>query len=148
MCQAGGGPGRPAGVADALAMLDRALDVLAGVDAASLPTGVQADVLRALERAQSRQVAVRARVLSAFMAQDGCAADGQGTAKAWLRWQTRITRPAAAASAGWARRLDQHPGIAAALAGGVLSASWAKAICTWTARLPEDRRADADAILG
>ena len=96
MCQAGGGPGRPASVADALAMLDRALDALAGADASSLPTGVQADVLRALECAQSRQVAVRARVLSAFMAQDGCAADGQGTAKAWLRWQTRITRPAAA----------------------------------------------------
>ncbi|MGE5135978.1 MAG: DUF222 domain-containing protein [Gemmatimonadota bacterium] len=29
----------------------------------------------------------------------------------------------------------------------MLSASWAKAICTWTGRLPEDRIADADAIL-
>ena len=114
MCQSGGEPEQPAGVAGALAMLDRALDALADADAAALPTGVQADALRALERAQSRHTAVRARMLAAFIAQDGCTADGQGTAKAWLRWQTRVTRAAAAASAGWARRLDQHPGIAAA----------------------------------
>ncbi|MGE5134954.1 MAG: DUF222 domain-containing protein [Gemmatimonadota bacterium] len=135
------------GVAGALAMLDRALDALAGVDAASLPAAVRADALRALERAQSRQTAVQARVLSAFMHQDDCATDGQGSAKAWLRWQTRVTRPAAGASIGWARRLGQHPGIAAALAGGELSASWAKAVCGWTDRLPASRRADADAIL-
>ena len=147
MCQAGGGPEQPAGVTGALAMLDRALDALAGADAASLPTGVQADTLRALERAQSRHTAVRARILAAFVTQDGCTADGQGTAKAWLRWQTRVTSTAAAASVGWARRLDQHPGIAAALADGDLSQSWAKAICAWTDRLPEDRRADADQIL-
>ncbi len=147
MCQAGGDPEQPVGVAGALAMLDRALDALAGVDAASLPAAVRADALRALERAQSRQTAVQAWVLSAFMHQDDCATDGQGSAKAWLRWQTRVTRPAAAASIGWARRLGQHPGIAAALAGGELSASWAKAVCGWTDRLPVSRRADADAIL-
>ncbi len=73
--------GQPAGVAGALAMLDRALGALAAADAASLPAGVQADVLRAPERAQSRQVAVRAQVLSAFMARGGCTADGQGTGR-------------------------------------------------------------------
>ena len=138
---------QPMGASEALVMLDRALDALASVDAASLPAGLQAGALRALERAHSRQVAVRARVLSAFTAQNGCAADGQGTAKAWLRWQTRVTTSAAAVAVGWARRLGQHPGIATALAGGELSESWAKAICGWTDRLPAENRADADQIL-
>ena len=40
----------PATVGDALAMLDRALAALAGADAGSLPTAVQAEALRALER--------------------------------------------------------------------------------------------------
>jgi hypothetical protein len=42
---------QPSGVAEALTMLDRALDHLAAVDAASLPTSAQAEVLLALERA-------------------------------------------------------------------------------------------------
>jgi hypothetical protein len=143
MCQAASTPG----VGEALAMLDRALDALADADAASLPTQTQTDVLRALERAQSRHTAIRSRVLSAFVAQDGCQADGQGTARAWLRWQTRVTTPAAAGMVAWARRLAAHPRIAAALAGGQLSQSWAKVICGWTGRLPEENRADADQIL-
>jgi Domain of unknown function (DUF222) len=37
--------------------------------------------------------------------------------------------------------------IAAALAGGEISASWARAVCGWNDRLPEDMRGDADQIL-
>jgi hypothetical protein len=40
------------------------------------------------------------------------------------------------ATVGWARRLAAHPVIAHALAGGQLSASWARAICGWSDRLP------------
>jgi hypothetical protein len=50
----------PATVGDALAMLDRALAALAGADAGSLPTAVQAEALRALERAEARRTAARA----------------------------------------------------------------------------------------
>src|SRR5262249_14243056 len=39
------------------------------------------------------------------------------------------------------------PVIAGALAAGDLSESWAKQICEWTGRLPEDRQSDADEIL-
>ena len=42
--------GSPAGVAEALAMLDRALDHLNTTDAASLPSAAQAEALRALAR--------------------------------------------------------------------------------------------------
>jgi hypothetical protein len=137
----------PAGVAAALDMLDRSLAYLATADTGSLPPAVQADALRALGRAEARHTAAQARVLGTFAAQGGFEDDGHGTARTWLRWQTRITTGAAAAAVGWARRLAAHPVIAAALASGELSQSWARHICEWTDRLPEERRGDADEIL-
>jgi len=86
-------------------------------------------------------------MLAAFDAQDGHEDDGHGSARAWLRWQTRVTKTAAVAAVAWSRRLDAHPVIAQALAHGEISASWARAICGWSERLPEDRRDDADQIL-
>ena len=78
-------------------------------------------------------------------------ADTKTTGKAQqergLRWQTRITNGAAAGAVGWARRLAAHPEVGQALAAGDISASWAREICSWTARLPEGNQADADAIL-
>jgi hypothetical protein len=87
-------------MADALAMLDRALSALAAADAGSLPTPVQAQALRALERAEAKHTAVRAQILAAFTAQDGFEDDGQGSARMWLRWQTRVTKAAAAGAVG------------------------------------------------
>ena len=99
----------PATVGDALAMLDRALAALVAADAGSLPTAVQAQALRALEQAEARHTAARARILAAFTAQDGYERDGQGSARTWLRWQARVTRGAAAVATAWARRLAAHP---------------------------------------
>ena len=141
------GPREPASVTEALAMLDRALEALASADAASLPTSVQAQALRMLERAEARHTAARAQILAAFGAQDGYEDDGQCSARMWLKWQTRVTTNAAAAAVGWARLLTAHPVIARALANGELSASWARAVCGWSERLPEHNRDDADAIL-
>jgi hypothetical protein len=59
----------PVNVADALAMLDRALGALAAADAGSLTAPMQARALRALERAEARHTAVRAQILAAFTAQ-------------------------------------------------------------------------------
>jgi hypothetical protein len=142
-----GGVCEPPSVAEALRLLDRALDFLNAADVAGLPATTQAEALRALEAAQARQTAAQARLLGAFMAQDGFAADGQGSARAWLRWQTRITGAAAATAVGWVKRLAGHPVIARALARGELSASWARQICDWTGRLPRQHWAEADAIL-
>jgi hypothetical protein len=139
--------GSPAGVAEALAMLDRALDHLNTADAASLPSAVQAEALRALARAEAKHTAARSRVLAAFAGQGGFEEDGHGTARAWLKWQTRVSTGAAAGAVGWARRLAAHPVIAAALGTGELSPSWARHICDWTSRLPEDRQGDAGQIL-
>jgi hypothetical protein len=134
-------------VAEALAMLGRALDHLNAADVASLPASVQAEALRALGQAEAKHTAARARALGAFAAQGGFEDDGHGTARTWLKWQTWITTGAAAGAIGWVRRLAAHPVIEQALTAGELSPSWARQICDWTDRLPEAQRGDADQIL-
>ena len=141
------GLGQPATVAEALGMLDRALDHLNAADAASLPSGVQAEALRALERAGAKHTAARARMLAAFAGQAAYEDEGQGSARAWLKWQTRVTTGAAAGAVGWARRLAAHPVIGEALAAGELSESWARQVCAWTNLLPEAQQGAADEIL-
>ena len=140
-------PQQPVSVGTALVTLERALDALNAADVASVPAAVQAQALRALERAEAKHTAARARVLAAFTAQDGYEDDGQGSARMWLRWQTRVTKAAAVGAVGWMRRLAAHPVIAQALADGQISASWARAVCGWSDRLPADLRGDADQIL-
>jgi len=140
-------PTMPADTGQALAMVRAGLGYLAACDAGSLGTAAQAAALTGLEAAEAQHTAARARVLSAFTAQHGYEADGQYGAAAWLRAITRVTRAAAGAATGWARRLAAHPVIAAALAAGQLPVSLARLICDGTDQLPEDLRADADGIL-
>ena len=140
-------PAVPSSMAQALAMVRAGLGYLSSCDAAELGTPVQAEALIGLEQAEAQHTAARARLLAAFSAQQGHHADGQYGPAAWLRAVTHVTPGAAGAAVKWARRLAAHPLIAAALAAGQLSSSWAKMICQWTDRLPEERRADADAIL-
>jgi hypothetical protein len=137
----------PANAADALAAVRAGLDYLAGLDATELTTAEQADCLRGLAAAESVQLAATAKVLAAFSAANGPDVDGFATAKGWLRYQARITRPAAGAAVAWMRRLTAHPTIAAALAAGRLSPSWARQLCEWSELLPEDARERADQIL-
>ena len=47
----------------------------------------------------------------------------------------------------WARRAAAHPLVAQALAAGEVSESYARTICQWTDKLPENCREDADEIL-
>ncbi|HVB43461.1 MAG TPA: DUF222 domain-containing protein [Streptosporangiaceae bacterium] len=140
-------PQSPASTGEALATLDRTLAYLAGVDAASLTSAEQAECLRGLERAESLRTAAQASVLTAFDAHGGFEADGQGSARSWLRWQARITSSAASAAMAWTRRLAAHPAVRDALAGGGISVSWARQVCDWVDLLPESARADAEAIL-
>jgi hypothetical protein len=125
------------------------LGFLAHADAAGLPGPVQADCLRGLELALAVHTAARARVLAAFTAQGGYEDDGQGSPRTWLTWQTRVTRPAAAAALGWTRRLAGHPAVRDALAQAAVSQSWARQICDWTDQLPAGHRDRdrADAIM-
>ncbi len=147
MCTAGQVPAAPASAAQAVAMVRAGLGWLATADTASLPTTIQAEALRGLEQAASMHVAARSRVLDAFHAQAGYEDDGQGSARTWLKWQTRITGAAAYGAMAWMRRLGAHRTVGDALAAGQLSESWARQICDWTDPLPADVRADADEFL-
>ncbi|MBV9381751.1 MAG: DUF222 domain-containing protein [Streptosporangiaceae bacterium] len=137
----------PASAAEALGMLDAALDYLNTAESAGLSPAAQADALAALGRAQSKQIAAHAAILGAFTASSGYEADGHGGPVPWLMQVTRVTKGAARGAAGWMRRLKGHPGVARALASGGISESWARQLCDWTDRLPEENRQAADAIL-
>jgi Domain of unknown function (DUF222)/HNH endonuclease len=147
-------PGEPgqrsatlASTGQALAALRDALTFLATTDATALTVAEQADCLRGLQRAESVRIAAQTAVLDAFA--DGCgyADDGQGSARSWLRWQTRITGSAAYVAMAWTRRLAEHPRLREALAASTISESWARQFSDWTDLLPASARSDADAIL-
>ncbi len=147
MCLAGQAPAAPSNAAQAVAMVHAGLDWLATADPTTLTTAEQAGCLRGLEQAQAKHTAARSQVLSAFDAQCGYEDDGYGSARTWLKWQTRMTGGAAAGALGWARRLAAHRVVRDALAGGEVSESWARQFCEWTDLLPEDHRDGADATL-
>jgi Domain of unknown function (DUF222)/HNH endonuclease len=142
-----GGTARLGSTADAIAAVTSGLQYLARVDALALGAAGQAGCLRALEAAEAMHTAARVNVLAAFSTGQGYQADGCGSERSWLVWQTRVTRSAAGGSVAWLRRLRGHRPIWEALAAGTLSPSWARQICEWTDRLPADSREDADVIL-
>ena len=138
----------PDSPAQALAFVAAGLEYLAHANPVEWGAGVQADCLRALAVAESRQAAVHARVLQAFSVPGGgLAGDGHRSPRVWLSWQTAATHRAAAMKVSWMHRLNAHPLVADALAGATVSSSWAQQIMDWTRRLPEDVRGDADAEL-
>ena len=111
--------------ADAVGMLDASLDHLAAVDWASLGTQAHGEMLAGLQRAQAKLTAVNAAVLSAFTAQSGYEPDGHRSARAWLVNRAGMAKGAAGAAVGWDRRLRRHGKIAAAMAAGAITDSWA-----------------------
>jgi len=147
MCLPGQPHAPPATAGEALAAISAGLDYLNGADVASLTTAEQAGCLRALEQITSKHTAARSKILAAFHAQDGCADDGHGSTRTWLKWQTRISGGAASDVMGWMRRLSAHPAVADALASANVSESWARHICEWTDKLPPEHRGGADQIL-
>src|SRR5215469_10849212 len=136
---------RPADAAQALAFVSAGLEFLAHADPAEWPEGLQADCLRELAVAESRQAAAHARILTAFSVPGGgLNGDGHRSPRVWLTWQTAATRKAAGAKVAWMHQLASHPVIAAALAGGDISLSWARQITDWTDPLPDSVRDSAD----
>jgi Domain of unknown function (DUF222) len=138
----------PATASDAMDMVLAGLAYLAAADPTALAAQAQADCLRGFEKADAISTAARAWFLGAFTAGQGHTADADYSATAWLIHRTRVTRGAARGHLGWARRVQAHPQIAAALAEGtVLTESMARVVCGWTDKLPRECRDDADDIL-
>ncbi len=142
------GTGEIASPAQALELLSAVTDYLARANPAEWAEGEQADCLRALAVAESRQAAAHARVLAAFAVPGGgVAGDGHRSPRMWLTWQTHATRKAAATKVSWMHRLTAHPAVASALGDAGVSVSWAQQIMDWTKPLPDQVRDQADAEL-
>ena len=123
------------------------LGFLAAADATQLTAETQAECLQMLEQVTAMGTAARTSILAAFTSAQGYCADADYSPRAWLINKTRITKGAAVSYTAWVRRAAAHPLVADTLAAGELSESYARTICTWTDKLPEDCRPDADAIL-
>ena len=137
----------PTSTDQALEMLTAALGYLAAADATAMTAEEQARCLRVLERATAIGTAARTSMLGAFTSGRGYSADAQYSAKAWLVYKTGVTKGAAASHTAWMRRALEHPAVFAAMAAGDVSEPVARLLCQWTDKIPEARRADADAIL-
>ena len=116
------------------------LGFLAAADATAMAAETQAQCLQILEQATAMGTAARASILAAFTSGQGYSADADYSPKAWLIHKTGITKGAAVAYTAWVRRAAAHPQVAQALAGGEISESVARTICTWTDKLPGDCR--------
>ena len=123
------------------------LGYLATADAAAMAAETQAQCLQVLEQATAMSTAARTSILAAFTSAQGYSADADYSPRAWLINRTRVTKGTAVAYTAWVRRAAAHPEVAAALAAGEMSESYARTICQWTDKLPEDCREAADAIL-
>ncbi len=129
-------------------MVRDGLSYLAAADPTVLAAQAQAECLQTLEQADAIATAARARILAAFTAGQGYAADADYSPTSWLIHRTKVTKGAARGHLGWARRAAAHPQVLAALAEGtVLSESMARLICGWTDKLPASCRERADEIL-
>ena len=137
----------PASATEALRMLRSAMGYLSAADATAMAAETQAQCLQALEQVTAMGTAARTSILAAFTSAQGYSADADYSPKAWLINKTRITKGAAMAYTAWVRRAAAHPQVAQVLAAGEMSESYARTICGWTDKLPEDCRPDADAIL-
>jgi hypothetical protein len=120
---------------------------LFAADHTAMAAETQAECLLELEQLDAVKTATRAKVLGAFTAAQGYSADADYSPRSWLIHRTRITKGAAALHLAWARRAAAHPRIAAALAEGVFSESYARKVCEWSNKLPADCQDAADAIL-
>src|SRR5271157_1418507 len=141
------GVASPSSTAEALGTLKAALGYLAAADATAMAAEAQAQALQALEQANSVATAARTSILGAFTSGQGYTADADYSPRAWLIHKTRITKGAAVACTAWVARAAAHRGVAAVLAAGEISESFARTICTWTDKLPVDCRPAADEIL-
>jgi hypothetical protein len=138
----------PASAGDVLGLVESLLGGLAGEAAAELSAEVVAGRLRALERVDAIEAALRGRYLEAFDARDGHISDGQRTARTWLVHCTRVTKGQATEHRAVQALAQAHPVLLAALAEGhVVTKSVALQLARWTRPIPADYRARAEEIV-
>jgi hypothetical protein len=138
----------PENVAEALAVVESRLRLLAGLDMAGMPAEALGELLLALERADAIGAAVRGSAMAAFDAQDGSVTYGQRTMRAWEVNTSRVTKGQAAEHIAVQALAESHRPLRAALAEGwVLTRSVAVQLGKWTAKIPDEYRDEAEDIL-
>ena len=143
-----GGDGMPGSVSEALSMMGAALDYLNGPAGDLVQPAALGEVLQALAAVSAKHTAARMRMVSRFDASDCHDSDGYPTTASWLAGRTKVVLARARSEVRLARAMTgAHPDLAAAMAAGELSLSWATGIAGWTAPLPEEVRQDTERIL-
>jgi len=127
--------------------IDSILDRLAVEDLNSLPAESMGDDQIALQRIGNRVQAEAVRRLRHFDRNQGYAASGALTAKAWLRWKCNLTGAAASDQVEVARQLESLPLTSKALADGDISYRHASLIARTAEQLGEMMEAHAESIL-
>ena len=108
----------PASAREALDMVRAGLGYLAAADPASSPPRPRPSACANSSSTTRWLTAARAWFLAAFTAGQGHAGDGDYSAVSWLIHRTGITRGAAVGHTAWAKRVETHPRVVAALAAG------------------------------
>lgn len=101
-----------------------------------------------MEQTDAVQAAARGQVLAVFDAQRGSVADGQPTTRTWLVNVTRVTKGQAAEYRALQGLAERHRPLYAGLAeSDLITKSEALQLAKWTARIPEEYRAQAEEIV-
>jgi Domain of unknown function (DUF222) len=137
----------PASASEAMDMVHAGLAYLAAADASALGATERAAWLRGLEEADAVATVARTSALGAFTADQDYVDDGDYSPCGWLIHRTRVTKGTAVDHTGWMKRGEGHPAVMEALAARKVTKSYARDICWWTDKLPEESRAAADEIL-
>ena len=137
----------PASAAEALEMLESAMEFLADSDAADMPAEALADCLRGLERADAIEAAARGRFLEAFDAKDGPLADGRRNTRTWLVHCLRVTRGQAGEHKAIQALAREHQPLLAGLREQAVTKSVALQLARWTGPIPAEFREQAEEIL-
>ena len=137
----------PASAAEALGMLETAAALLAGLDAAQMPAGAHAELLRGMEGADSVLAAARGRLLAAFNAGGGYLGDGQRTVRSWLVHSLRVTPGQAAEYRALEALAADHGPLLAGLRGRAVTTSLALELARWATPIPAQYRDRAEEIL-
>ena len=137
----------PASAAEALEMLESAMEFLADADAADMTAEALADCLRGLERADAIEAAARGRFLEAFDAKDGHLTDGRRNTRTWLVHCLRVTRGQAGEHKAIQALAREHQQLLAGLREQAVTKSVALQLARWTGPIPAEFREQAEEIL-
>jgi len=137
----------PASAAEALEMLESAMEFLADAGAADMTAEALADCLRGLERADAIEAAARGRFLEAFDAKDGHLTDGRRNTRTWLVHCLRVTRSQAGEHKAIQALAREHRPLLAGLREQAVTKSVALQLARWTGPIPAEFREQAEEIL-